>query len=247
MTTPVNLIYCRFSPRPEQAAERAVSLQVQIEACQKYCNANNLIVDDIISDPETSARLTPLFERPGGVRVKSLPPGSNVIAMKLDRVFRRTIDGLTTIETWKQQQVQLHLANEGGCSINTSTATGEMIATFLLGVASWEPRAIAERTRSAINHRLDNNLSHLNPANLPYGMMQDTSTDTHAVSGHHQGMCDCPDEQQVIEQVVILHENGWGLRAICRTLTENGILCRDKPWEPVKIKRIIKRHAKLND
>ena len=58
-------------------------------------------------------------------------------------------------------------------------------------------------------------------------------------------MCDCPEEQEVITAILNYHDHCWGLREICRELTDNGILCRGKPWEPVKIKRILKRQKKL--
>jgi site-specific DNA recombinase len=238
----MNIIYCRYSPRPEHAAERAVSLQVQIEACQKYCDINNLAVDRITEDPEVSARTTPLFDRPSGSRLMTLPENSNVIAMKLDRVFRKTIDGLQTLEYWKVNHVRLHLANEGGCSIDTSTATGEMIATFLLGVASWEPRAIAERTKSAMNHRMDNNKAHLNPANFPYGMMEDPDSRKHAKSRHHEGMIPCPEEQAIINEILCLRKDKWSYASIANVLNDDGITCRGSKWFPQSIKRIVKRY-----
>jgi len=243
----VNVIYCRYSPRPEHAAERAVSLQVQIESCRKYCDVNGLAVDRIIEDPEVSARTTSLFERPGGAKLAALPPESNVIAMKLDRVFRKTIDGLSTLENWKVSHVRLHLANEGGCSIDTSTATGEMIATFLLGVASWEPRAIAERTKSAMNHRMDNRKAHLNPANFPYGMMEDTTSKRHAKCGHYEGMIHNPEEQAVIAQIMEWRTvYRWSYADIISELEASDITCRGNKWFPQSIKRIVKRYSALD-
>lgn len=236
----MNVIYCRYSPRPEHASDRAVSLPVQIKAGMKYAELNNLTIDKVIRDPDVSAR-TPVFERPGGSKLLSLPAESNVIAMKLDRVFRDTVDGLTTLNFWKENSVRFHLANEGGCSIDTSTAIGKMVATFLLGVASWEPEAIAERTKAALNHRLANGKAHLNPSNFPYGMQEDLESKKHALSGHHEGMTDCEEEQEIINTIINLRDRGYGLAETGRFLTNKGILCRGKKWHPQKIKRILKR------
>lgn len=237
----MNIIYCRYSPRPEHATERACSLQVQIEACEKYCRSNELAVDEIIEDPEVSARKTPLFDRPNGSKLMTLPAHSNVIALKLDRVFRKTIDGLQTLEHWKENNIKFHLANEGGCTIDTSTATGELIATFLLGVTSWEPRAISERTSTAMNHRMAHGKAHLNPANFPYGMMEDPTSKTHVCSGHHEGMIECPEEQAIIERIIFLKRNGYGLNAVARMLNEAGTKNRGNCWYPNTIKRILER------
>ena len=237
----MNIIYCRYSPRPEHATERACSLQVQIEACEKYCHANGMSIDRVIEDPEVSARKTALFDRPGGADLMMLPAHSNVIAMKLDRVFRETIDGLTTLRFWKEHNTRFHLANEGGCTIDTSTATGELMATFLLGVTSWEPRAIAERTSIAMNHRMSNGKAHLNPSHFPYGMMEDPESRTHDKSGHHEGMIKCTEEQKVIGRIVWMHNCGMGLGEIGRTLTDEGITNRGNRWYPQTIKRILER------
>tara|TARA_R110000824_G_scaffold13979_4_gene60112 strand:+ start:458 stop:1189 length:732 start_codon:yes stop_codon:yes gene_type:complete len=238
----MNIIYCRYSPRPEAAVERTVSLQVQSESCIKYCKANGLAVDGIIEDPEVSARKTPLFERPGGRKLLTLPENSNVIAMKLDRVFRDTIDGLTTLKHLRDSKINFHLANEGGCSINTSTATGKMVATFLLGVASWEPEMIAERTSQGLNHRLSHGKAHLNPANFPYGMKEDPNSKVHSSSGHHEGMIEDEDEQDIIKTIITLRKSEYGLSLICRCLAEDGIKCRGKKWFPNTIKRILDRY-----
>lgn len=240
----MNIIYCRYSPRPDAAVERSCSLQVQTESCTKYCKMNGLAIDGVIEDPEVSARKTPLFERPGGRKLLMLPSNSNVIAMKLDRVFRSTVDGLTTLKHMQEAEVKFHLANEGGCSIDTSTATGELIATFLLGVASWEPRTIAERTSAGLQHRMKNQKAHLNPKNFPYGMMEDPDSRRHSASGHHEGMIECPEEREVIMQILQYWAFDISYNGIARRLKDDGILNRgDKPFHPQQIKRIIERET----
>jgi len=242
----MNIIYCRFSPRPENATERSVSLNVQIEACQKYCDVNDMAVDEIIQNPEVSARKTPFFERPDSQRLMRLPPNSNIIAMKLDRIFRDTRDGLNTLEFWKAQKVDLHLANEGGCSIDTSTATGKLIATFLLGVASWEPEAISERTSTAFKNRLAAKQNHLSSGQLPYGMAPDSNGEVYAESGTAKVMVDCPEEMAVVEHIIRLRKEGHGYRPIARLLNENGIQCRNKDWSGQKVKRVVQRYSGSN-
>lgn len=159
-TSPV-VVYVRYSPRPKlrnesleasAAQEDAETIKLQIEACERYAAMKSLVITDIIRDPETSARKTPLFEREGGENLKSLPRGSHIICYKLDRMFRNTVDGLTTLEYFKERGIRLHFADQGGCTIDVSTAVGEMLTTTLLAYAAFEPRQTSERTAAAYKH-----------------------------------------------------------------------------------------------
>ena len=66
-------IYARYSPRPvrEGDAERvaadedAETLKLQIDVCERLAVMQKLPVDEIIRDPETSARKERLFDRDG--------------------------------------------------------------------------------------------------------------------------------------------------------------------------------------
>lgn len=236
----MNVIYTRFSPRPEHAAERASTLEVQLDSCTKYCKAQSMAIDTIIRDPEMSARKTPFFERPQGSTLMTLPANSNVIAMKLDRVFRDTRDGLNTLEHWSKDNTRLHFANEGGCSINTGTAMGKMLMTFMLGVASWEPEAIGERTSAAFKKRLKNKQNHLSPKHIPYGLMQDPNAEKHLRSGHSEGLIENPEEMEVVSVILDLWETN-GYRPIARQLNEHQIDCRGKDWTGQGVKRIVQR------
>ena len=67
------VVYCRFSPRPARegdaeriaAAEDAETLKLQIDVCERLAVMQKLPVDEIIRDPETSARKERLFDRDG--------------------------------------------------------------------------------------------------------------------------------------------------------------------------------------
>jgi DNA invertase Pin-like site-specific DNA recombinase len=103
--------YTRYSPRPEKegdaeraaAMEDAESIQLQMDMNQRYATMKGLAITEVIKDPETSARKTPLFDREGGSRLKFLPKGSHVICMRLDRMFRSTVDGLQTVEHFQKR------------------------------------------------------------------------------------------------------------------------------------------------
>lgn len=147
----------RFSPRP--LPEEAKSLEVQSERIASYAARESLEIVETFKDPETSARRTPLAKRPGGAAMIAYVERhgiKHIIVQKLDRAFRDTLDGLQWLRRWKKQGVSLHLADQGGCAVNCSTATGELVMTFLLGVASFEPAQTAERTSQSMKHRQKN-------------------------------------------------------------------------------------------
>ena len=87
---------------------------------------------------------TPLADRPAGAELLAIAkPGDHIIASKLDRMFRDSIDALTTIKRFREQGVHLWLLDfPGDCS-------GNGIATLLVGVlasvAQFERERIAER------------------------------------------------------------------------------------------------------
>ena len=231
-----NIIYTRISPRPKGSLERSCSIDIQLAACKKYCQYHEIVVDEVLSDVQVSGR-DRLKDRPGGSRLLDLPSGSNVIAVKLDRLWRSTADGLTCLEHFQDNGVSVHFADQGGCTINASTAVGYLIATQLLAVATFEP---AERTKEAKLHRMDVGICDLNPRDLPYGMMPDVTspmTDT----GHHTRHIQCPNEMYTVNEILSLHFMNYSLRSIARVIGET-VSCRGKSWHPQKIKRIINRY-----
>lgn len=234
----MNFIYARFSPRPKEAIERCESLEVQIEGCKRYCEMKQYEVDGVLTDPEVSARQTPLFHRPSGQKLLALPRGSRVIALKLDRMFRETVDGLTTLRVWKNQGVELHLADQGGCSINTATATGELIATFLLGVAAYEPKVIAERTSAGMRHRVSQGTLKFAKEKTPYG---------YCWSEEHGLVIQKSEEQEVVSIIRSLRETGMTYSQIATKLNSDCIPCRDSTWKPIKVQRILNRLEKQGD
>lgn len=212
------IIYTRFSPRPVKdgdaeriaANEDAESIRLQLDVCHRYAVMKSLIVTETIKDPETSARQTPLFERDGGSQLKSLPHGTHIICLKLDRVFRSTADGLLTMQHFKRNGITLHFADQNGCTLDLSTGEGEFLFTILLAAASLEPRRTADRTSKAMKHRQANGQRMTSPTTLPFGQMADPCDPTRTIS--------CPDELESITRANWLRSNGTSLRDIAKEL-----------------------------
>lgn len=232
------VIYSRYSPRPEKdgdaeriaADEDAQTIQLQIETCYRYAAMRQLAVMNIIRDPETSARMTPLFDRPGGSQLKFLPPGSHVICSKLDRVFRSTADGLLTMQWFKSHDITMHFADQSGCTLDLSTADGEFMFTVLLAAASLEPRRTADRTSKAMKARQSSGERMTSKQTIPFGYMIDPFDESRMVV--------CEEEQTAMQLADKLDREGKSYRFIAKAIGP----IRGKTLHHTSIKRLIDRY-----
>lgn len=234
-------LYLRFSPRPN--AEEARSLEVQEERCRAYCAIKGLSIAHVIRDAEVSARTVPLEERDGGkelIRLVKAGEVKHIVVQKLDRIFR-SLDGRHWTDRWDRRGVSLHLADQGGNSIDTGTAVGRFLMGQLLLVAELEPAMTAERTSGAMKkHQSD---GYAMGGALPYGYQEGPPerefrdgklVDVRRIIEH-------PAEQETINRVRLLKQCGYGYRRIASSLESDGIPCRGKKWHAETVKRILER------
>lgn len=206
--------YNRFSPRRLKTSdsellasgEDIASMEAQIETNLKYAMSRGLTIVTTLRDPFTSARTTPLFERPEGCKLRDLPRGHHIIALKLARMFRSAVDGLTTLEYFEKRGVIVHFSDEGGVSLSTGTAKGKFVATMLLAVAEYEPGETAERTSKGMKHRQANGQRMTSAATIPFGQMMDPHDPARTIQ--------CFEEIDAINDAARLSERGLSLRAI---------------------------------
>jgi len=231
------IIYTRYSPRPakdgdaERAAanEDAETIRLQVEVCQRYAMMKQLVVSEILKDPETSARKTALFDREQGWRLKNLPRGTHVICSKLDRVFRSTADGLLTMQYFKTRDITLHFADQSGCTLDLSTGEGEFLFSILLSAAALEPRRTADRTSKAMKHRQSNGQRMTSARTIPFGQMIDPANPDRTIP--------CDYELQAINRAHKLSMNGISLREIAKELGP----VRGKILSPSSVRLLIAR------
>lgn len=149
------VLYCRMSPKPEH--KRSIDpIETQIAICEAYCRMHGLTVAKTFIDPHVSGRCTRFMQRAGATDMIEYCEEhgvTNIVVQRLDRAFRDTIDGLTTIETLNESGIRMHLAAEGGLSCDLSSAEGKLVLTMLLAFASFEPERIARRTSEGLQRR----------------------------------------------------------------------------------------------
>lgn len=182
------------------------SLDNQIERLAFYAKSKGLEVTEVFADKDVSASV-PLEKRKQGRRLlASLKKGDTVIATKLDRVFRNSLDALQTVERFKKKGVELHLLDLGGSV--TSGGVAQLFFTMLAAFAEFERERIGERIKeSKARNKLAGNFL---GGDVPFGydLVRDEDKDEGKLILN-------PFEQQVIEWI---RKQKGSLRSIKRTL-----------------------------
>lgn len=241
MTLPV-CIYCRFSPKPHKKsrtqAQHDEPIEVQLEACRRYCAHMGLVIGAEFCEPGVSGYKSRIAERPEGQRLlAALATGqySGVVVMRLDRLSRRTTDILLTVEQWDEDRIALHLANQSGNSINSSTPEGKMFLTILASFAEYERGMIASRTSIAMRKQFHETVQ--TRGHRPYGRR---------VSADGVTLEDDPHEKKIIAKIVEYNACGLNCQEIAETLDGLGYTARNgKTLYPQLVRKIIEREGRL--
>lgn len=218
--TPARAIgYVRVST--EEQVLHGVSLDAQEERVRAYCTAAGLELVALIREEGVSAA-KPLASRPGGQGLlEAIAAGmaGNVVALKLDRLFRDAADCLVQTRTWDQAGVAMHLIDMGGTAINTASAMGRMFLTMAAGFAELERNLISERTCTALAYK--------KAQGVKLGGVRETTL-----------LADAP----TLERIRALRAAGQSTRAIAATLTAEGFTTRrGGRWASETVRKILGR------
>lgn len=198
-------------------ASEGVSLDAQAERLRAYCTLRGLELVEVVTDAGVSGGV-PMAERAGGARVLSLVSSGavrHVVAVKLDRLFRDTVDCLATVATWDRSGVALHLTDMGGASLDTSSAMGRMFLTVCAGFAELERGLVGERTSAAMAQKA--RAGEFTGGHVPFGFVLDAD-----------GVTLRPDatEQACIARARELSAAGLSLRVVASRLSGEGFRTR---------------------
>ncbi len=207
------ILYLRVSTQ-EQATE-GVSLGAQEARLRAYATMRGLSVVQVVTDAGVSGSV-PLAEREGGRRLLDLAMEAqrvgrrqrapvHILAVKLDRLFRSTVDALQVAEGWKKRGISMHLVDMGGQALDTSSAMGGFFLTVCAAIAEMERKVIAERTSAALRHKVST--SRKAGGNAPFGF-------------RHEGQNTVPDagEQATLKRIRELCGEALSLRKITEKL-----------------------------
>ena len=186
--------------------------------------------EDFLIEKGVSAGI-PLWERPMGraLRRKLLSGEySNLIAMKLDRLFRITTDMLLTVQEVEDMGVRLLIADLGGEAIDTSTSTGRFMLTIFGGIAEMERGLISERTQEGMDQLKAQN-KRFTESIFGWDVNEDGMLEP---NWYEQDLIDWMDWQ--------IEDNGMSAAAVARSLNSRGITGkRGGQWQGQSVKRTI--------
>ena len=150
--------YARVSSKRQ--AEEGVSLDAQVERLLAYAEFRGLDLhpDDIYIDDGISAAIH-LWSRPAGRKMRETiyqERVGHVLALKMDRLFRDVQDCLGSVDELRGIGVDIHILDQDGGTLDTSTSRGRFFLTTIASLAELERGQISERTKLAMKHLKDN-------------------------------------------------------------------------------------------
>ena len=185
----------------------------------------------MIVDPGESAKT---LKRPGLRRaLDRLQNGEadGLVIVKLDRLTRNVGDWQRLIDDYFGEKAGKQLFSVSD-SIDTRTAAGRLVLNVLLSVAQWEREATAERTKDALQHKIRRG-ERCGKVRYGYDLSDDGRT---LVLNQH--------EQDAIDLMISLRNDGLTYRAIAGGLTKRGIKTKEGcDWNHNSVYSILKRMA----
>ena len=224
------IAYIRVSS--QRQVDEGNSLEAQKRRIIQLAQFKGLSIapEDFLIEKGVSAGI-PLWERPmGRVLRRKLLSGeySNLIAMKLDRLFRITTDMLLTVQEVQDMGVRLLIADLGGEAIDTSTSTGRFMLTIFGGIAEMERGLISERTQEGMDQLKAQNKRFTESI---FGWDVDANGML-IPNWYEQDLIDWMDWQ--------IEVNGMSAAAVARSLNSRGITGkRGGQWQGQSVKRTI--------
>jgi DNA invertase Pin-like site-specific DNA recombinase len=234
MTERLTYVYTRVST--EEQARGGVSMDDQRERALAYLRSVSLPLGNdhvrLLAESGVSGSI-PIDQRPlGGELMRRVREGAvaNVVAFKLDRLFRDAGDALRVTQEWDKAGVALHLLDLGGQAVNTKSAMGRFMLTVVAGAAEMERNLIRERTRSALEHK---KLMGERLGAPPLGLLTGDSTD--------------PDQMETVRLILKLRRRDpqrWSFREIAARLEAEGRKTKKGGrWAAQTVKRVWDRRA----
>jgi DNA invertase Pin-like site-specific DNA recombinase len=206
------IAYIRVSTAEQ--AEGGVSLAAQESKLRAYCEALDLVLVRVESDPGVSAKT---LDRPGLQRALAAlrrREADALVITKLDRLTRSVRDLGELLETTFAAKRGAGLISLGE-SVDTTTAAGELVLNLLVSVSQWERRAIGERTSTAMRHmRAEGRFI---GGSAPFG---------YALAANGETLVEVAGEQAVIIEARELRRAGLSLRKVATELDRRGFRAR---------------------
>jgi DNA invertase Pin-like site-specific DNA recombinase len=196
--------YLRVST--EEQAREGVSLAAQRAALA----ARGAVA--VYEDAGVSSSVA-LSRRPAGSRlVAELTRGDVLVVARLDRLFRSTVECLSSVAGWQAAGVEVVLLDVG---LDTTTPMGRAVLTIMAALAQLERDQLRERTRQGMEQvRAEGRAV----GRAPYGYRYSAED-----VGASRVLVEDEAEQAAVGRMVQLRAAGLTLRAVVEALAGEGI------------------------
>lgn len=225
--------YCRVSSM-DQAGPDKTSMDSQETTIHGFAQMRGHTKFDvqIFRDAGVSGALK-FKSRPGGDDLmKLVQPGDTVVASKLDRMFRSSVDALTVAEEFKAAGIHLVLLDLGTEPI-TGGGVAHFVFTMLAAVANMERQRIAERCDEGRKAKKAKGGA---IAHAPFGFRK--------VGARAEAKLEIDIREQEIIAFVKARSKTMTLRQISAELAADGYLSRTgKPFHAFAISNILEQEA----
>lgn len=220
------ILYCRVSS--QQQSEEGISLDAQADKLTAYAAMTGLSVVKMIREEGVSAKI-PFAHRPGGREVQRLVQAGaiqHLCAVKLDRMFRDTVDALTQCTVWDKASVTMHILDLGGSMVNSASPMGRMMLTVIASLGELERSLIASRTADALAFKKAQRQVY---SPTPLGFRREGDL-----------LISDPVEMALIDRIREMYAAGSSLNSIARTLNTEGIAGKTGGrWYATTIRKIL--------
>lgn len=223
---PPAVAYCRVSTA-EQAAE-GVSLPAQRARLAAYCESRGLSLVAVHSDEGISGSKT--SNRPGlqAALEQACELKAPLVVYSLSRLARSTRDAILLAERLDASGAGLVSLTE---QIDTQSPMGRYFYSNIAAIGQLERDLIAERTRSALQHKRQK--GEKTGGLAPFGF--DATADGRLVEN--------PGEQEALAYLRRARSRGTGYLRLARALERRGIPTKSgrSKWHPQVVKQILDR------
>jgi DNA invertase Pin-like site-specific DNA recombinase len=202
--------YIRVST--EEQADSGAGLEAQRKTIRAACEAKGW---ELLALAEDAGLSGSRMDRPGlqeALRTVEASEADGIVVAKVDRLSRSLLHFTTLIERSRKQGWQLVALDLG---VDTSTASGELMANTIASFAQFERRLIGERTRDALAVKKAEGVRLGRPRSLP---------------------------DEVVEEILTRRGGGETFKAIADDLNSRGVATAHggKAWYPATVRKIVK-------
>lgn len=223
--------YSRVST--EEQRDEGISLEAQATRLRAYVSGRSLELAELVTDAAVSSSV-PLAARHGGRRLLELVDSGGVelvVAVRLDRLFRNTVEAVGHASDWQERGVALHLLDLGGQAVDTSSAIGRHFFTMMAAQAEFERNLLRERIRETIRYAREAGIYWTR--HVPFGYRK---------LGRGRQARYVPEPRQVgtVAELFRRYAAGETTQELAEWLAGEGIRSNTgEPWRPTALRRLL--------